>query len=337
MRQTDSSSKWTALLKSYYRYFDRYKELHLVVGFVLFIASLLLPLGEVALAIEIPIWTLTALFGLCLLVFWVAKLVHNPFPPPREPTRRRHLLELFLTIPDYRRHLQSARFPRYRYRRIRAERTADNREVPIEADLVPFVEFSHDALHAAHPDLTKEERRELYEGWWQCNHDSFLFLEKKRNEGARPEVIAVSIILPLSDGGHKHLRDGVVAVIKLRGQDIEKTAGASKHLLIDTWIIAKSHRRKHDPFVLALVLKHLSLFWNPQETPEMTLLIEPDVRSVRTFLAKSFFSGPTKTADKGDLYWRHFPHDYVDDNVTGYYHQLLSNIARCREWPLRDL
>jgi hypothetical protein len=64
----------------------------------------------------------------------------------------------------------------------------------------------------------------------------------------------------------------------------------ARHLLIGTRIIRAAYRRKHTGYEYALALQNLSLFWNPPHQEKMTILIKPDVRSIRTLARLSNFA-----------------------------------------------
>jgi hypothetical protein len=206
---------------------------------------------------------------------------------------------------------------------------------PNESDLDAFVTLSHLNLSEAHPEFSPEERAELYRSWWQMNKDSFMQLEQQGLDG-RYRLVAISIVLPLSASAFQALKTGKAAVLDLRQGDIVAPGQQIRYLLVDTWIIDKPARPKFGGMEYALVLKHISQFWNPREQENMVLLIEPDVRSVRRLAKDSDFSGPYTTKDRGQLYGIEFPHrnTFADKPLEAIFEELVANIAAVKRWPV---
>jgi hypothetical protein len=239
----------------------------------------------------------------------------------------RHLLEVFHDLPT------EARLRQYRFRRIRNGTAIGTFHEPDTEELAAFVSLSHLNLLEAHPHFSPEERTELYRRWWLLNKDTFLFLEHMGLDG-KFAIVAVSIILPLVKRAFEALRDGQVAVLDLREGDISQQPNTTKHLLIDTWIIDRPSRPKIGGPEYALVLKHLSFFWDPETQKDMAILIEPDVRSIHKLAVNSRFHGPWKTKDGGKLYAFHFPHDYMyaDVRLKALLEQIKRNIHDVGSW-----
>jgi hypothetical protein len=332
MHAGSSRQRWALRLKRFFLLFGRYREWHLLASFVVFAATLYGLARHVADLVELTLWALVALYAALWCAFFVARLTFNPLPPS---ARRRHVLDCFLQLPpgifDP---LSSDRAaPRYRFRKVRVEYDARGLDVPNESDLGEFVTLSQASLSAAHMDLDLEHRRDVYDRWWKRNHDSFLLLE--RQVAPHPwQVAALSIVLPLTEPGFDDLEDGVTPVLGLKRGDIAGLAEPSKHLLVDTWIKEDSERWKANVYPCTLVLKHLSLFWDPAHQKEMTIVLEPDVRSVRKLATICRFHGPTRTADGGSLFSFHFPYDYADDKLQDLYWQVDANITALRALPI---
>ena len=141
--------------------------------------------------------------------------------------------------------------------------------------LYPYTDLSdHSLFIQAENDLTRDQRRSLYERWYLLFPDGFMYLEARDGEQWRP--IAISIILPLSASGYRaitikderHRR----SVVDLDHEGIYPKA-STRHpfLLIDTWIVdreggfggtghGKSEERGGNANLL--VLRHLTQFWN---------------------------------------------------------------------------
>jgi hypothetical protein len=318
--------QWIARIKRFLRLFERYKEIHIPATLLAFFLAFY-GWHNFSLTVEGFVCLLLVIYLCCWSIIWTARYIGSLYPLPPKP---KHILHGFLRLPDYD---PERSYSQYRFRRIRVEKDIGGLDMPNEDDMSAFVNLSHLSLSEAHPALSEEERRELYSRWWKCNQDAFLILEKRDLSGVY-HIISVSIILPLSSDGHRDLQDGITPVLKLKRGDIVKTHSRSKHLLVDTWIVHPAHRHAFTGYEYALVMKHLSMFWNPELQKEMTILIEPDVRSIHKLARLCRFHGPSKTADGGSLYYFHFPYDYADERLESILQEIQRTISKCRSWPL---
>lgn len=237
-------------------------------------------------------------------------------------------------------------------------------------DLDPFVELS-DAevvIAGANPGLSGQKRRELYNRWCQwtavneclpwCDSansvKSFLILDQKQpDETWLP--IGVSILLPLSLNGGRHLRlirrgDPALSEKRnastLEGNDFVR--GLSERLLLDTWII----RRQHTPFTgrqteriphvnyyqwgFGLVLRHVGEFWNPDSGAPVTFLCEPDNPRIATMLNDLRFFEENRNLASGNLFVLKYPLD--EDKYGAADHEgisrVIDNIRLLRSIPV---
>lgn len=243
----------------------------------------------------------------------------------------------------------------YRFRRVRNP-----------ADLDPFVTFS-DAevvIAGANPELSGEKRRELYDKWcqwtardeWLSWHDpanavpSFVLLDQKQPDGTW-FPIGVSILLPLSVNGSRHLRlirksDHVLAAKRnaatLEGDDLAR--GSSDRLLLDTWIIrqrdpvpGKPMRRfEHHHWGVDLLLRHIADLWNPDSSSPVTFLCEPDNPTIVQMLNDLRFSEENRNIASGNLFVLKYPLDedkYGPEDQDGI-DRIIGNIRALREIPI---
>ena len=318
-------------LKRFLRRFHHYKKWHLPISFAVLVATIYGTDRFLTDTAEILLWAWNFLYFGIWGVFYIARQVYNPIP---KEARRRHVLDAFLQLPDYLGQLGATDADvQYRISRAMGRELPNGRLAPNANVLDPFVSLSDEALGDAHPDLGTDARRDLYERWWSRNSDCFLTLE--RRDGAlawRP--VAVSIILPLTESGRDALEEGIASVLKLRRDDITERGAPTNSLLIDTFIIHRSERRLSGRYPYALLLKHLSLFWDPTAQPDMSIILEPDVRSVRKLARICRFHGPVPTADGGELWSFNFSHDRADSRLMGMYGRIAENMMECRTWPL---
>ncbi len=319
-----------ATVKAYRRQVHHHAWLH---GAATVLATALVIWGwhRLSLAIESTFSLVVVLEVGCFLYlsweWWTGKGQH--YGP-----RKQHILEVFLDLPKYEGPHKSAGITSpYRIRRLHTKKDLGGRDVPVEEDMEAFVDLSHHELGEANPDLGKQERRSLYLRWWMCNPDTFLLLDKNLGDGTH-QIIAVSIVLPLSEDGHHGLRGGEVGVLDLRGHDIVRSGAKTKHVLIDTWIVHPRFRGSLSRYEAALVMKHIALFWNPRRQREITILIEPDVRSIRNLARSSGFDGTRRTASGSQLFTYHYPHDYAGPHMEGIYRAFADKVQECQSWQM---
>ncbi|HEV2693354.1 MAG TPA: hypothetical protein VG347_10710 [Verrucomicrobiae bacterium] len=322
--------RWAARIRGFVRWFYHRKDWHIPISFLLFLVAFIEPWHQMARLLEGVVWAFLGLYAACWVTLLMARSFLRPYPYPPKIDSDRHVLDGFCILPMA---FQVPRFSPYKLRLLGSEKTSAGWMVPNEFEMEAFVDFGHRALEEAHPTLSRDERRKTYQRWWECQSNSFLLLEKLESDGKR-RVIAVSIILPLTELGHKLLRDGERRVLDLGSAEIDCTTRGSKHLLIDTWILRPAYRRRYTGFEYALILKHLSIFWDPSQQNEVTVLVEPDASSIRTLARLSNFHGPSRTKDGGQLYAYHFPHDYADARLERRFEAIKNNMVKCQSLPL---
>jgi len=215
--------------------------------------------------------------------------------------------------------------------------TVRNTATGPDEKLQHFVRLSESSteIAGAHPDLDSNKRLELYRNWWLWNRASFLLLEEDRGAGGK-EVICGTITLPLTSAGYKALKAGEISVLDLRQHHVWRADARSKphHLLLDSWVLPRKYRAKHGHWAVALVLRHLSMFWNPDEQKTMTLLVEPDNPKITRAVRRLGFMGSWTTASGTELYELRYPRDVVSRNQRDLLAEIVGNLRVCRTWPV---
>jgi hypothetical protein len=327
--------------RHFLRWFNRRKEWHLPISGVLFLAGFVENWDHAVHRWEGVMWCLFGLYAACWAALLAARAVHQPYSyaPPSRVGKLLHVLDGFCILPSAF-WGQGTADPRYGIRFMRHDAAADGRLVPNDVDLGMFVEFGDRALGGAHPEMGAGERRALYVAWWTRRRDAFLILERLEGDGRR-RVIAVSIVLPLGERGRSALCDGHIPVSKLGDAEIASNTDDSRCLLLDTLIVPLAYRHRFSGYAFGLVLKHLSLFWDPREMDpttkgerQMTILVEPDVESVARLARLSGFSGPRITPDKGRMYSISFPDPGRGDELEKRLELVKGNVVRFRDVPV---
>jgi hypothetical protein len=239
------------------------------------------------------------------------------------------------------------------------------RYVRTPADLDPFVELSDAevAITGSNPGLSGIRRRELYERWCQWTavdecipwYDpanrvrSFAILDQKQADGTWLPI-CVSILLPLSIDGGRHLRlmrrgDQAFSekrnAVTLEGNDLVR--GPSDRLLLDTWIVRQRItspgaqtdrvlRFDHHQWGVTLVLRHVAEFWNPDLGAAITFLCEPANPKIATMLNDLRFFEENRNAASGNIFVLKYPLDddkYGEEDRDGI-GRIIENIRRLR-------
>jgi len=232
---------------------------------------------------------------------------------------------LFSSLPNYPKQFApgASRLVTYRFVSARSDE-----------DLAEFVSLSEAAadIHA----MENTRRLNLYRRWYGINAQSFLLLQRQEL-GRASQTIGCSIVLPLTPDGQDGLRAGRRAVIDLglegQGKDIAGAGETAQCFLVDTWIVRDEFKTKHDHYGYALLLKHLSLFWNPELRTRVVLLVEPDNPEIYKLLYRSGFLGPRKTASGSDLYELIYPEGLLQNQLAEY-QSILGSLVECRKWKV---
>jgi len=242
--------------------------------------------------------------------------------------------------------------------RLRYVRTPD--------DLEPFVTLSdaEAGIAGANPGLNGKKREELYDRWCQWTvqdeslpwHDpsnrvkSFLILDQKQPDEAWLPI-GVSILLPLTIDGDRHLRlirkgDQVLSknrnAATLEVGDLAR--GSSTRLLLDTWIIRQHPRApgkplqrfEHYHWGVGLLLRHVVEFWDPDSREEFTFLCEPDNPKIAAMLNDIRFFEENRNPIPGKLFVLKYP---IDEDTYGPEEQeiierIMANIRAVRSIPI---
>jgi hypothetical protein len=248
-----------------------------------------------------------------------------------------------------------SRHDRHRFRYVR---TPD--------DLKPFVTLSdaEAAIAGVNPMLKGKRREELYGQWCQWTvqdeslpwHDptnrvkSFLILDQKQpSEVWLP--IGVSILLPLTIDGERHLRlirkgDHVLSKIRnaatLEGKGLAR--GSSTRLLLDTWIIRQRPRApgkplqrfEHYHWGVGLLLRHIAEFWDPDSRTEFTFLFEPDNPKIAAMLNGLRIFEENRNAVSGKLFLLKYPLDEgkYGPGSQGIIERIMANIRAISSIPI---
>jgi len=233
-------------------------------------------------------------------------------------------------------------------------------------DLEPFVTLSdaEAVIAGANPGLKGKEREELYDRWCQWTvqdeslpwHDpanrvkSFLLLDQKQPDEAWLPI-GVSILLPLTIDGFRHLRpirrgDQVLSknlnAATLEGRDL--ALEPSTRLLLDTWIIRQRpcapgkplQRFEHYRWGVGLLLRHVTEFWDPDSKAEVTFLCEPDNPKIAGMLNDLRFSEKDRDAVSGKLFVLKYPlaEDKVGPEEQHIIERIMANIRTIRSIPI---
>ncbi len=240
-------------------------------------------------------------------------------------------LSAFLALPDFDADRRATWKPRFIVRKARPEgKTARS---PDPEDIEIFVSLSADEapIAEANPEVTEKERRELYESWWQINRSTFLILALQEDD-APEEVIAVSIVLPLTPEGAEALISGRKSATKLGVGDIAPERRRPLNLLVDTWIVSRFHRHYHDRYRHALLLKHLSIFWRTH-THGVSIFAEPDTLNMARHLANLGFQRLQRQG-KPDLYQLRIGNPALPSSMKEALTVIERRILETLSWPI---
>lgn len=243
----------------------------------------------------------------------------------------RPTLSAFLNLPDFEADRRSTWKPRYLIRKVR--RDSRNTGSPDPSDIAIFVDLASNEgpIVEAHPGLTIDERKELYEGWWRLNRNTFFILAIQEN-GLPEEIVAISIILPLTLHGAADLLSGKLSPIELGVGDIAPERRRPKSLLIDTWIVSKAHRFYQDKYRYSLLLKHLSEFWRIR-TQGVEILAEPDTLQMARHLSRLGFQRQRLTGNS-DLYRICIGDPTLPQAINDALKTIEDNILVTLKWPI---
>jgi hypothetical protein len=235
-----------------------------------------------------------------------------------------------LRPPDYLH--QSFSAPYFRIRRVARDSADETR--PDADDLEVFVAFSDEepAIRGAHLELTPDKRYGLYELWWQRNRDSLLMIQRFLPD-AKIETIGVSIVLPLTELAAQEFSSGAVETLQLSHYHLLPSEGRTNQLLIDTWILARKLRGSAKRYAHALLLKHVSLFWDPSTEPEVTLYAEPDQRKMAVAMTALGFLKVRASGPFG-LFRLRFPKDLYPRPLANELRAMAQVVQTCRSWPI---
>jgi len=255
--------------------------------------------------------------------------------------------ERFLSLPDYtaqpNRAHATQQYPRFEIRTVRATPLGD----PDESDLAAIVYLSHDnpRIRRANPDLTPEKREGLYTLWFQSNAMSFALLERIPPDANGVSIIGNTAILPLLQKTMDRISQQELAVINLRPEDICGAGETHEVLLLDTWVLHPDYqdsewlgwlRKRHFGYGNALVLKHISMFWNPGGRQALRLYAEPDAQSMLRLLPRLGFHQHSTTQIGEPLLLLEYPpsgRPSPEDAVKRrYIREVVEKVRVCRSW-----
>ena len=185
------------------------------------------------------------------------------------------------------------------------------RYVSTDADLSPFVQLSdaESVITGANPGLEGEARRELYRQWcqWTARFEqmpwydprnevkTFLTLERLQPDGTWLPI-AVSILLPLTREGGRHLR------LFRQSDTVGRVGGVAHHQ-------ERVVRYHHHGWAVALLLRHVSEFWNADFRRSVTFLSEPDNPRIAKMLNDLRFLEENGNALSGNIFVLRYPLD----------------------------
>jgi hypothetical protein len=72
------------------------------------------------------------------------------------------------------------------------------------------------------------------------------------------------------------------------------------------------------------------MFWNPDTQLEMSILAEPDVRSMTEFLKGANFVGPRYTKKRSEIYVHQLPEKYCPEETLAYINAITAKIRQFR-------
>jgi hypothetical protein len=155
------------------------------------------------------------------------------------------------------------------YRVVALEPTSFDTEAGTASVLAPFVQLSEElGVGTFYEELHTAGRYALYTRWAQWNPRAFFALTTRAGE-----AVAVSILLPLTQGGYRQAADNVERrrLIDLGEDAIARPGERTFCLLWDTLIVrTRAYRdrpavaKAHHGYVEALVVAHIAQFWDPR-------------------------------------------------------------------------
>jgi hypothetical protein len=256
------------------------------------------------------------------------------------PDKTEQAFQRFLELPKYsgqpdRVHATQAS-PRFEIRTMRATASGD----PHKEDLAAVVYLSENnkRIRRANPDLTPARREALYTLWFQGNRDVFALLERIPPDPEGVSIIGNTTILPLEQQTMDRLSRAELAVIHLRDTDICGSRAHFDVLLFDSWVMHFDYQgiNRHSGYGNALVLKHLSMFWDLTSQPALRLYAEPDTRSMLDMLPRLGFREQGETQAREPLFAFEYPPTGPSDleNVLQrrYIREVVEQVQQCRSW-----
>jgi hypothetical protein len=269
---------------------------------------------------------LVKIFGFLAAVAWGFRFLVRRYGHQTPP-----VVSAFLKLPDYMSDQQKSWKPHFSMRRVRSVN-----DKPDSDDIELFVRLSSDELPIAqaHLELSDDERRAVYKTWWRTNPDSFLILEL-HEEGLPTDVVAVSIVLPLTRQGAKTFLHHRSSALKLEEADIAPAGRHPENLLIDTWIVASDYRRSYDRYRYSLLLRHLALFWRSKDR-DTEIFAEPDTVRMAKHLSDLGFA-KVERREGADLYRLRIADRALPTPKEVAINLIVKNIQAIAQWPLEEL
>lgn len=255
---------------------------------------------------------------------------------PRDKTEQ--AFQRFLELPNYsaqpdRAHATQAS-PRFEIRTLQATTSGD----PDRVDLAAVVDLSqnNERIRRANPALTPPKREALYTLWFQGNRNVFALLERIPPDPNGVSIVGNTTILPLGQQTMDRISRAEQAVTHLRDTDIFGSSAHSDALLFDTWVLHFDYQNmnRHFGYGNALVLKHLSMLWDPASQQALRLYAEPDTRSMLEMLPRLGFQVQGETQAREPLLAFEYPPTGPSnlENVVQrrYIRDVVEKVRQCR-------
>lgn len=206
-----------------------------------------------------------------------------------------------------------------------------------ENDLNDFnsLAMSDPAIVFTYSYLDARDWSELYRHWQGFQKENLMVLEEE-NLGSRWSVVAVSIVVPLSQSAASLLWTGAIGTVDINETHMCKIGKRPAVLLVDFVAAKRRVLGKLPEMVFALPKIHLSRHWDFLPRRKMEIWIEPVHRSLPKMLSQIGFNGPHKTGKNHTLYTLALPidHNHLSDKQKNTVDRLIETLHEASAWHI---